>query len=408
LSNKKHIALVTTWFPPQMGVATNRMLAFAQYLSETFEVTVFALAEKDEIVSTFFPDVTVQYTKATSWQTALEDKTEDGKWVHRMKVGTRLLLRQLLPEALSQWKKVTLKKLISVHEAKAFDLIISSYAPAECHEIALNFKNQFSQIPWIADMRDEMSTNPFFDTKTRKKLKKLELEMQSKVNAITTVSFPLVELFQKDFPSIQSVMEVRNGFNHDFQRDLKAQEDGQKLFTIGYFGTFYGSRKPHTFFAGMDLWLQFHPDNAVEFRIIGAHRNFEIPKSLTNKVLLFPPLKYAQAIEEMSKMQLNVLIHPVNGQKGVFTGKLFDYLSVQRPIFACVDPEDVAAQLITEAKAGYVASFDEPEIIALQLENAYQDWKNGQQRFASTEFVQSQQRREGVKKLVKGINLLLS
>jgi hypothetical protein len=232
--------------------------------------------------------------------------------------------------------------------------------------------------------------------------------MMSQVNAIATVSAPLVALFQKDFPEVQNVMEVRNGFNHDFQRNLEAPEFFNGQFTIGYFGTFYGARKPHTFLAGMEMWLQFHPDRAVQFRIVGAHRNFDIPKSLTRNVVLSPPLKYAQAIEEMSKMHLNVLIHPVNGQKGVFTGKLFDYLSVQRPIFGCVDPEDVAAQLISEAKAGYVASFDEPEIIALQLENAYQDWKNGQQRFASNAFVQSQHRKAGVHQMVKLINQLVS
>jgi hypothetical protein len=65
-----------------------------------------------------------------------------------------LVLRQFLPEALSKWKKVTLNKIIAVHESTPFDLIISSYAPAECHEVALNFKKQFSQIPWVADMRD--------------------------------------------------------------------------------------------------------------------------------------------------------------------------------------------------------------------------------------------------------------
>ena len=44
-SKNKKIALITTWYPPINGIAVNRMNAFANYLSERFEVEVFCLGK---------------------------------------------------------------------------------------------------------------------------------------------------------------------------------------------------------------------------------------------------------------------------------------------------------------------------------------------------------------------------
>ena len=47
-----------------------------------------------------------------------------------------------------------------------------------------------------------------------------------------------------------------------------------------------------------------------------------------------------------------VVIHST-GRKGVYTGKLFDYLATNKPILALCDPEDVVGRLLNETKAGF-------------------------------------------------------
>ena len=49
-SKNKKIALITTWYPPINGIAVNRMNAFANYLSERFEVEVFCLGKQNETI----------------------------------------------------------------------------------------------------------------------------------------------------------------------------------------------------------------------------------------------------------------------------------------------------------------------------------------------------------------------
>ena len=44
---KKHIILVTTWFPPANSVAVNRMEAFVRYFDkDVFEIDVVTLKSK--------------------------------------------------------------------------------------------------------------------------------------------------------------------------------------------------------------------------------------------------------------------------------------------------------------------------------------------------------------------------
>ena len=76
---------------------------------------------------------------------------------------------------------------------------------------------------------------------------------------------------------------------------------------------------------------------------------------------------------------MNVLIQPPTGRMGVYTGKIFDYLSVSKPILAVVDKLDVGAQLINNLNAGYVADFSDIAEIEFQLKAAIEGWKNHQE-----------------------------
>jgi glycosyltransferase involved in cell wall biosynthesis len=397
LSANKRIALITSLFPPQQSVATNRMLAFAEYLSLTYDVEVFAFLQEEKTVE-WNKNTLVHYSANGRLTERLKDKQSDGVVLHTFKVGTRILLTKFIKNPLGKWQKSTLVKLKERHSAKPFDCIISSFSPHEAHLVAIDFKKDFPDVPWIADMRDEMSTNPYLDTKTRNLMIAIEKEVGRYADALTSVSSPILSDFQLSLPQIKFFEEIRNGFHHDFLRD-KHQNNTNQIFTLGYFGTFYGKRKPHILMEALrQLYLEI-PDFDFVFEIVGAHQNFSIPKELSNKVHLLEPLKYRQAIEKMAALDANVIIHPRSKQKGVFTGKLFDYISVQKPVLAFVDKEDVAAKLIEEFNCGYVAEFSEINENKQVILQAFLDWKNHQIKFASDEQVQSLHRKKQVEKL---------
>jgi glycosyltransferase involved in cell wall biosynthesis len=381
MNNRKQIALVTTWFPPKQSVATNRMLAFAEYLSEDFEIIVFALDDSNHSKE-WAPHIQVNYIQSKSLFDLIRSNTKDSKFKHTVKTALRVMLSKFVSNPLKNWQKGVTDALQQSHTFHPFDLIISSYAPQEAHLAALNFIRNNRDVKWIADMRDEMSKNPGIKSSQKIAYQKIEADINQFASAILSVSKPILDDFRLLCPNVAHFAEVRNGYNHSV---VPMKHVGNSLFTIGYFGSFYGGRNPSTFFQALEYLIEKRPDFDFRFVVVGAHKNFDIPSRLLQKITFVESLPYKQAIEKMMEMDLNVVIHPRSNQKGVFTGKLFDYLSVKRPVLACVDKDDVAAQLILEMNAGYVAECNDLQENISQIERAFEDWKKGDWKTISEE-----------------------
>lgn len=403
MQKNKRIALITTWFPPQESVATNRMLAFAEFLSEKFEVEVFCLAQEEKTIE-WKSNIRVHYSTSSEVLERLKDKTSDGAFLHKIKVGTRIIISKVIPNPLTKWQKSTLSKLKQVHSQNAFDCIISSYSPQEAHLVAIDFKKEFPTVPWVADMRDEMAANPYLDAQTKNRLLAIEKEVNKYADALTTVSEPILLDFQKSMPKIAVFKEIRNGFNHQFKRDLNTEQRNE-VFTLGYFGTFYGAIKPNFLFNAL-IEIKSQKLFDFELQLVGVHSNFIIPKEIKDNITVFEKVSYTESIEQMAETSCNILLVPKGKRKGVFTGKLFDYISVQKPVLAFVDTEDVAAKLIQDFDCGYVAEFSEIEANKKVILEAFNDWKMNELKFATFEQVQTLHRRNQVRKLAELISNL--
>lgn len=403
MGNKSHIALVTTWFPPQQSVATNRMLAFVEFLSENYTVTVFALGPHAE-TKKWSENVEVHYFKARSIVDKLRSKQTDHRLVHLSKTAVKVLMTKVTKDPLSRWQTEVTKSLSEVHSEQPFELVISSFAPQETHLAAAAFIQENKSVKWIADMRDEMSMNPGLNEQQKARMRQIELLVDKYAVAITSVSDPIVQDFKRLCPDVKQFAEIRNGFNHDL---INEHQHKNEVFTFGYFGSFYGGRKPVTFFAALEALKKENPAFEFEFHIVGAHRNFDIPSSLFSCVKFLPPLPYLQAIEKMMAMDANLVLHPRSEQKGVFTGKLFDYISVNQPVIACVDKEDVAAKLVLDLNIGYVAECNDLSENKTAIWQAYQDWKNGNIMRVSEEERMAQHRKTQVGKLKELIEKIL-
>jgi glycosyltransferase involved in cell wall biosynthesis len=230
-------------------------------------------------------NVFVHYNASGNLSELLKDKQSDGALIHMFKVGTRILLSKFVKNPLEKWQKSTLAKLKEIHLNQPFDCIVSSFSPQEAHLVAVEFKKEFPTVPWIADMRDEMSANPYIDSKTKRTLLEVEKQVNQYANALISVSEPILSDFKNSLPKIKFFEEIRNGFNHDFKRDKVATEKNA-TFTLGYFGTFYGKRKPTVLMEALKQLSEEIPDFDFKFEIIGAHKNFIIPTDLESKIYL--------------------------------------------------------------------------------------------------------------------------
>ena len=61
-------------------------------------------------------------------------------------------------------------------------------------------------------------------------------------------------------------------------------------------------------------------------------------------------MPHDEALAILRQLDVLVMIHPT-GRRGVYTGKVFDYLASNKPILALFDPRDVVADLLAETRA---------------------------------------------------------
>ena len=394
---KIHIGLVTTWFPPENGTAVNRMSAFARYLSsDNFIVSVFTVEttkpNKDETI------VNGKVYRLSNKKLIKTYKTisSDSRMKHLMKVAWNISIRKVISDEYSSWKKNTILKLQEVHNHHPIDILISSYSPSATHEAASIFCLENPEVKWIVDMRDEMSQNTSVTKKDKIKFEKIEASINKRAIALTSVSKPILEYFSEIMPDMKNFEEIRNGYDHNIEPVVGFNSE----FTIAYAGKFYGTRKPDCFFQALvDLKQEGFLNFDWKIKFIGSNHNFNIPFEFKNHVQFINELTSTEVIHELIKVDALLFFSPPTGRKGIFTGKIFEYISVEKPIIAIVDVNDVAADLIIEHNAGFVADYYDLESIKASIKNAVTLWKKKEVLNFDKKKIQMLQRKHQVDRL---------
>ena len=146
----------------------------------------------------------------------------------------------------------------------------------------------------------------------------------------------------------------------------------------------------------------------LKVRIIGNKAPIEIPLGLRNIVSEESTLPYEAICKEMKNADALLMVTPSCLEKGIYTGKLFDYLGSGTPIIALAPPDDVAGQLIKQANAGYVAANEDVDAIENIIENAYDDWATNTFPQPRTEVITMHHRKEQVRRLLSVLEKDLS
>lgn len=371
-NQKKHIVIVTHYFKPFNNVAANRMNAFAKYLpKEKYDVSVLTLCRPNDLKQSIeFDSVEVVRAKSGGMFKLFSFEKKSSFFIHKLKTAWNVLLRKFVNHEVS-WINNGLNELNQMHQNKSIDVIISSFGPISPHKLAYQFKKDHKEVRWITDMRDEMSANPFIDDALRLEYEKIEKLVATYASGLASVSQPIVDDFKSKLGSGLSYKLIKNGFDHD----RKPKSRFNDVFTFTYVGTFYGERKPHTFFKALIDLIKEQSNFNFEIKLIGTPNNFNIPKELNEHISWVDKVSNIEAVDYMEASDVNVIIHPRSNVKGIYTGKLFEYLSVHKPILGLLDTDDVAAELISQCKAGFCSEFDDIQGIKENILSCFELWK---------------------------------
>ncbi len=402
---KKNILIISIYYPPTQSIASNRIYSFAKYLDkEKYNVYVHTIDE-GKVFHNNLDHVKISRIKNSSFFKPMSFNKRTNKLTHNAKVLYNIIIRFFTQDIYQTWVRKSVTVVSKIVEKENIDVIISSFAPTASHRIGVQIKRKYPQLKWIADMRDEMSASPFISAKTRKGYEDLEQIIFKNGDAITSVSRPILDEFKQMSNGSNLIFkEIRNGY--DFEIGSKSDKNHQ--FTIAYVGNFYGEINPNNFFSAFSELVKNNKIHNFQIKFIGVKTHFEIPKNLKESLLIMESVSHGDAIQEMKNSDALLLIHPNNGRKGVFTGKIFEYLATLKPIIALVDADDVAAKLIRECNAGHVSNFDDIEDIKKAIIDTYNEWKENSANEVNIEIIKKHHRKEQVKRLENLIEELIN
>ena len=378
------VLVIAYYFPPLGGAGVQRTLKFVKYLPDygwlphVRTVQDSASLQDSSLAAEIPAEIPITRTPILRLPPRLP-------WRLRNFISRWFLIvdEQLgwLPYAVSAGQRI-------IAESGDLQAIYSSSSPYTAHLIARHLHCR-TQLPWVADFRDPWVENPYikFPTSlhrgTNEHLEQSIFKEAERVILNTDVSRQCYIQKYSDLPASKFIT-IPNGYD---QADLplsryEAQIDS--VFTIAHLGSHYQKTRSSEYFlrALHDTFQagKLLPDK-VRARFIGAidkeTKDFIRQFELSSCVELVGYLPHRQALNYLFEADLLLLI-PSYGKGGELfvPAKLFEYLASMKPILCLAEP-GACADLILQARAGWVVSLTVYSEIADQLVGIYQQWEAG-------------------------------
>ena len=384
------VLIVSHFFAQCRHFRSTRINGLARYLPEQGWNPVVLTSDVAKDVTGDFQTVEVRYEDyLRRWKEKLGLKA-DQPLKEQVEEG-RQQKRSMAEHALTTWERIygfpdpTLswvepaveagKKLMAQGDIKA---IISSSGPGASHIVASRLK-EVSDVPWVADFRDlwAWDHNDVRSPIRRLMNERLERETLRTADVLTTVSNPLAEKL-REVHGREKVVTITNGFD---PVDMPSQPVVlDEKFSINYTGKVYrkGMDPAPLFDALRQLMSESKLDpGKVAVNFYGDSDPWFVQeieeRGLGDVVSVHGPVPRQESLDIQKRSQLLLILGWDNKkEKGVYTGKIFDYLAAKRPILSIGSSDDVIGELLTRTHTGLLATDDDG--LRQHLITSYQEY----------------------------------
>lgn len=283
----------------------------------------------------------------------------------------------------SIWVNNVKKKSKKIIDICAPDVIIATYPSIQVAEIGLFFSTEYN-IPLITDFRDGLLFESIESVaiKENKKLKGYYEDIEGKIvnlsKHIITVSPPLSSYFEQKY-KLKNVSTIPNGFDHEDYNEISLNSETILKFDTAHFNIVYTGRfsfsdsgtNVREFFCAFSKLLNH--TNVIKKKVVlhlfGEFSAIELeifkPFIKSQNLFIYGLLPRSIVLNYQREADLLLLITNQE-RKSVATGKVFEYLVAQKPIFALAKGV-YAGEIITDTESGWVVDGSNIEEIYLAL-----------------------------------------
>ena len=392
------VLIVTYYWPPAGGSGVQRWLKFVKYFRDFgIEPVVYTVENPnypilDESLNNDIPkgiEVLKQPIFEPNNILSLfgKKKTESAGFLNPNpsffgKILQYIRANYFIPDARKFWIKPSVNYLKKYISKNNIDAIITTGPPHSMHLIGLKLKQQLG-VKWIADFRDPWTEIDYFhqlplSKKAVKKHHFLEQEILLNANVVLVVGNTMNKNYSK---FSNNVVTITNGFDGEL---ITSETNLDSKFTITHIGLMNADRNPKMLWEVLAEIISENKDFSKDFKLkligkVDASVIEEITiNNLDENVQLIDYVAHDEVIEYQKKSQvLLLLLNNVPSVKGIITGKIFEYLMVNRPILAIAPKDGDLAEILNETNAGVVVDFEESTTLKNTILELYSKYKQG-------------------------------
>ncbi len=388
--------IVTYYWPPAGGSGVQRWLYFVKYLKDFgIEPVVFTVENPnypidDTSLNKQIPDdieiIKQKIFEPNSFFTNKTLQTGAGFLQQNPSLFQKILhyirANFFIPDARKFWIKPSVKTISKYLQNNTIDWLITTGPPHSVHLIGKDIQSKFS-IKWLADFRDPWTEIDYFHQLplTSRSLKRhtfLENSVLSSADLVTVVG----NTMQKNYSAINKNCHViTNGFDGAVM-DRETLLD--KKFTMTHVGSLNADRNPEVFWKTIHVLIDEVSNfkQNVSINVIGKAASEVYDSIQTYRLEAYVNfIDYIPHEEVFSKLKssqvLLLFVNKVPSAKAIVTGKVFEYLRVQRPIIAVAPTNGDLAEIINETETGTVIAFDDGELLKQNIHEYFRAFELG-------------------------------
>lgn len=238
-------------------------------------------------------------------------------------------------------------------------------------------------VPWIADYRDDWTTNELQMEKggsgLRRWIARLESSYEKKWVGTSETVASVSDTYTDRISGFvgKPGVTVENGFEESLldspEQPLTAD------FTVVYSGTLYPSQDLSLIFDVLSLCVQ----RGSPFKLVFLGSAFDVKEE--RRILHILPPEIAHWVEVTQRLpreeaiavlqKAHVLLGIAYGaMKGIPSSKLYEYLGLGKPVLLCPTDGDLMEQILTDVGLGWFVSSPEEGFLAIRsLQQLYSD-----------------------------------